>query len=76
MCSLCGDRHETVNHIMNKCSKPAQKTHNACHNWVGKVIDPTVATGKNTEKCSGVLKRLALTQTLVKDHVEKKEKIK
>ena len=34
-CRLCGDRDETINHIISKCSKLAQK---ARHDWVGKVI--------------------------------------
>ena len=32
-CRLCGDRDETINHIINECSKLAQR-----HDWVGKVI--------------------------------------
>ena len=31
-CRLCGDRDETVNHIINKYSKLAQKE----YDWVGK----------------------------------------
>ena len=37
-CSLCGDRDETINHIISKCSKLAQKEYKIKHNWVGKVI--------------------------------------
>ena len=33
-CKLCGDRDETINHIINECSKLAQTR----HDWVGKVI--------------------------------------
>ena len=37
-CRLCGDRDETINHIINECSKLAQKENNTKHDWVGKVI--------------------------------------
>ena len=37
-CWLCGDRDETINHIISKCSKLAQKEYKARHDWVGKVI--------------------------------------
>ena len=33
---LCGDRDETINHIISKCSKLVLKTR---HDWVGKVIN-------------------------------------
>ena len=36
-CRLCGDRHETINHI-SECSKLAQREYKARHDWVGKVI--------------------------------------
>ena len=35
---LCGDRDETINHIISECSKLAQKEFKTRHNWVGKVI--------------------------------------
>ena len=35
---LCGDRDETINHIISECSKLAQKEYMARHDWVGKVI--------------------------------------
>ena len=35
---LCGDRDETINHIINECSKLAQKEYKARHDWVGKGI--------------------------------------
>ena len=35
---LCGDRNETINHIISECSKLAQKEYNTRHDWVGKVI--------------------------------------
>ena len=37
-CRLCGDRDETVNHIIKECSKLAQKEFKTRHNWVGKAI--------------------------------------
>ena len=38
-CRLCGDRDETINHIISECSKLAQKEYESSHDWVGKVID-------------------------------------
>ena len=37
-CRLCGDRDETINHIISECCKLAQKEYKARHDWVGKVI--------------------------------------
>ena len=37
-CRLCGDRDETINHIISECSKLAQKEYRTRHDWVGKVI--------------------------------------
>ena len=37
-CILCVDGDETINHIIRECSKLAQKTYKATHDWVGKVI--------------------------------------
>ena len=37
-CRLCGDRDETINHIINECSKLAQREYKTKHDWVGKVI--------------------------------------
>ena len=37
-CRLCGDRDETINHIISECSKLAQKEYKTRHNWVGMVI--------------------------------------
>ena len=37
-CRLCGERDETINHIISKCSRLAQKEYKARHDWVGKVI--------------------------------------
>ena len=36
-CRLCGDRDETINHIISECSKLAQE-YKTRHDWVGKVI--------------------------------------
>ena len=38
-CRLCGDREETIYHIIIECSKLVQKEYKTKHNWVGKVID-------------------------------------
>ena len=35
---LCGDRDETINHIISECSKLPQKEYKAKHPWVCKVI--------------------------------------
>ena len=37
-CRLCGDRDETINHIISECSKLAQKEYKERHDRVGKVI--------------------------------------
>ena len=37
-CRLCGDRDETIDHIITKYSKLAQKEYKTRHDWVGKVI--------------------------------------
>ena len=37
-CRLCGDRDETINHVISECSKLAQKEYKARYDWVGKVI--------------------------------------
>ena len=37
-CRLCGDRDETINHIISERSKLAQQEYKARHDWVGKVI--------------------------------------
>ena len=37
-CWLCGDRDETINHIISKCSKLAQKEYKTRHDGVGKRI--------------------------------------
>ena len=36
-CRLYGDREETINHIISKCSKLAQE-YKTRHDWLGKVI--------------------------------------
>ena len=35
---LCGDRDETINHIISECSKLAQKEYKTRHDWIGKGI--------------------------------------
>ena len=37
-CRRCGDRDETINHIISECSKLAQKEYKTRHDWVGKMI--------------------------------------
>ena len=37
-CRLCGEKDETINHIISECSKLAQKEYKTRHNLVGKVI--------------------------------------
>ena len=37
-CRLCGDRDETVNHLINEYKKLAQKELKTRHVWVGTVI--------------------------------------
>ena len=37
-CRLCGDRDETINHIISECCKLVQKEFKTRHGWVGKVI--------------------------------------
>ena len=37
-CRLCGDRDETINHIISECSKLALKEYKTRHDWVSKVI--------------------------------------
>ena len=37
-CRLCGDRDETINHIISECSKLTQKEYKTRHDCVGKII--------------------------------------
>ena len=37
-CWLCGDRDETINHVINECCTLAQKEYKTTHDWMGKVI--------------------------------------
>ena len=37
-CRRCGDRDETITHIISECSKLAQKEYKTRPDWVGKVI--------------------------------------
>ena len=38
VCRLCGDREETINHIISEYKKIIQKEYKTRHGWVGKVI--------------------------------------
>ena len=35
-CRSCGDRDETIYHIISECSKVAQREYKTIHDWVGK----------------------------------------
>ncbi len=37
-CRRCGDRDETIKHIISECCKLTQKEYKGRHDWVGKVI--------------------------------------
>ena len=37
-CRLCGDRNETINHIISECSQLAKMEYKTRHDWAGKVI--------------------------------------
>ena len=37
-CRLCGDRDETIHHIISECSKLAQTKYKTKHDWVGRII--------------------------------------
>ena len=37
-CSSCGDREETINHVISECRKLAQEKYKTRHDWVGKRI--------------------------------------
>ena len=37
-CRLCGDRDETINHVISECIKLAQKEYKTKHDWVSMVI--------------------------------------
>ena len=37
-CRLCGDRDETINHMISECNKLVQKEYKTRHDWVDKVI--------------------------------------
>ena len=37
-CKLCGDRDETINHIISECSRLIRKEKKNIHDWAGKVI--------------------------------------
>ena len=37
-CGFCGDKDETIYHIISKCSKLALKEYKSTHSWMGEVI--------------------------------------
>ena len=37
-CRLCGEKDETINHLISECSKLAQKEYKTRLDWVGKMI--------------------------------------
>ena len=37
-CRLCGDKYETINHIISEWRKLSQKEYKTRHDWVSKVI--------------------------------------
>ena len=37
-CRLCGDRDDTINHIVSECSKLEHEEYKTRYDWVGKVI--------------------------------------
>ena len=37
-CKSCGDRDETINHIISECNKLEPNEYMTRHDWVGKVI--------------------------------------
>ena len=51
-CRLCGDRDETINHIISECSKLAQKEFKTRHDWVGKVRCAIKRTSVQGEMCN------------------------
>ena len=50
-CSLCGDRDETINHIISECSKLAQMEYKTWHDWVFKVIHWEEENQQNCRLC-------------------------
>ena len=37
-CRMCGQAEETINHILNECSKLAQSEYKRRHDWIGRRI--------------------------------------
>ena len=35
---MCGEKDETVNHLISECSKMAQKEYKRRHDWVGRRV--------------------------------------
>ena len=63
-CRLCGDRDETMDHIISECSKLAQKEYKARHDWSARW---------STGKCARNLNLTTLTNGICKtQHLSKK----
>ena len=60
-CRLCGDRDETMNHMISECSKLAQKEYKTRHDWVIKL-----STGRCERNLDLTIQRngMCSTQTL------------
>ena len=37
-CRMCGEKDETVNHLISECSKMAQREYKRRHDWVGRRV--------------------------------------
>ena len=37
-CRMCGEKDETVNHLISECSKMAQREYERRHDWVGRRV--------------------------------------
>ena len=48
-CRLCGDRDETINHIISECSKLERNEYKTKHNLAGKIIHGELC--KKNSKC-------------------------
>ena len=73
-CKISGEREENIKHIINECSKLAQKDYKTRHKWVGKIIHWELCNKFKFDHYEqmiyaqpGDLRRLVI-QTSVKDH--------
>ena len=65
-CRLCGNRDETINHIISECSKLAQKEYKARHDWVSKVIHWEIARNLNlTMQTNGICTTQNLSEKMI-----------